>query len=397
MKRRRLLQSLLAGLALQPFLAASANVRIRQARAWNSSESWRLVLELDGPPRYRTFSLQAPERLILDLPDAQLLATLSELPLDGPVRAIRSGQLGGGGTRIVLDLRQAVRPRSFALEPQAGKGHRLVLDLYPQALAAPPSRCWRWPARYPRRAATSSWWSMPAMAARTPARSVARASAKRTWRWPSPACWRGGSTARKASRRAWCATATCSSWLRKRPEVARRYNADMFVSVHADAAPRLTASGASVYALSEHGASSTMARWMADRENGADLIGNSGNLPLQGRDKVLAGVILDMALSSTIASSLDLGHSVLGQLSDVTALHQKRVEQAGFAVLKSPDIPSILVETGFISNRGDCRRLMDERHRQRLAEAIFAGVQGYFRQRPPAGSYLAALSAQPPG
>ncbi|MBF3252558.1 N-acetylmuramoyl-L-alanine amidase, partial [Pseudomonas aeruginosa] len=185
--------------------------------------------------------------------------------------------------------------------------------------------------------------------------------------------------------------------LRKRPEVARRYNADMFVSVHADAAPRLTASGASVYALSEHGASSTMSRWMAERENGADLIGNSGNLPLQGRDKVLAGVILDMALSSTIASSLDLGHSVLGQLSDVTALHQKRVEQAGFAVLKSPDIPSILVETGFISNRGDCRRLMDERHRQRLAEAIFAGVQGYFRQRPPAGSYLAALSAQPPG
>ncbi len=140
-----------------------------------------------------------------------------------------------------------------------------------------------------------------------------------------------------------------------------------------------------------------MARWMAERENGADLIGNSGNLPLQGRDKVLAGVILDMALSSTIASSLDLGHSVLGQLSDVTALHQKRVEQAGFAVLKSPDIPSILVETGFISNRGDCRRLMDEHHRQRLAEAIFAGVQGYFRQRPPAGSYLAALSAQPPG
>lgn len=397
MKRRRLLQSLLAGLALQPFLAASANVRIRQARAWNSSESWRLVLELDGPPRYRTFSLQAPERLILDLPDAQLLATLSELPLDGPVRAIRSGQLGGGGTRIVLDLRQAVRPRSFALEPQAGKGHRLVLDLYPQALAAPPSRCWRWPARYPRRAATSSWWSMPAMAARTPARSVARASAKRTWRWPSPACWRGGSTARKASRRGLVRNGDVFVPLRKRPEVARRYNADMFVSVHADAAPRLTASGASVYALSEHGASSTMARWMADRENGADLIGNSGNLPLQGRDKVLAGVILDMALSSTIASSLDLGHSVLGQLSDVTALHQKRVEQAGFAVLKSPDIPSILVETGFISNRGDCRRLMDERHRQRLAEAIFAGVQGYFRQRPPAGSYLAALSAQPPG
>lgn len=334
--------------------------------------------------------------MILDLPDAQLLATLSELPLDGPVRAIRSGQLGGGGTRIVLDLRQAVRPRSFALEPQAGKGHRLVLDLYPQALAAPPSQCWRWPARYPRRAATSSWWSMPAMAARTPARSVAGRARK------DVALAIARLLARRIDREKGFKARLVRNGdvfvpLRKRPEVARRYNADMFVSVHADAAPRLTASGASVYALSEHGASSTMARWMAERENGADLIGNSGNLPLQGRDKVLAGVILDMALSSTIASSLDLGHSVLGQLSDVTALHQKRVEQAGFAVLKSPDIPSILVETGFISNRGDCRRLMDERHRQRLAEAIFAGVQGYFRQRPPAGSYLAALSAQPPG
>ncbi|HBO1437981.1 TPA: N-acetylmuramoyl-L-alanine amidase [Pseudomonas aeruginosa] len=397
MKRRRLLQSLLAGLALQPFLAASANVRIRQARAWNSSESWRLVLELDGPPRYRTFSLQAPERLILDLPDAQLLATLSELPLDGPVRAIRSGQLGGGGTRIVLDLRQAVRPRSFALEPQAGKGHRLVLDLYPQALAAPPE---------------------PMLALARPLPSTGReilvvvdaghggkdpgAVGSKGEREKDVALAIARLLARRIDREKGFKARLVRNGdvfvpLRKRPEVARRYNADMFVSVHADAAPRLTASGASVYALSEHGASSTMARWMADRENGADLIGNSGNLPLQGRDKVLAGVILDMALSSTIASSLDLGHSVLGQLSDVTALHQKRVEQAGFAVLKSPDIPSILVETGFISNRGDCRRLMDERHRQRLAEAIFVGVQGYFRQRPPAGSYLAALSAQSPG
>ncbi len=355
MKRRRLLQSLLAGLALQPFLAASANVRIRQARAWNSSESWRLVLELDGPPRYRTFSLQAPERLILDLPDAQLLATLSELPLDGPVRAIRSGQLGGGGTRIVLDLRQAVRPRSFALEPQAGKGHRLVLDLYPQALAAPPE---------------------PMLALARPLPSTGRdilvvvdaghggkdpgAVGSKGEREKDVALAIARLLARRIDREKGFKARLVRNGdvfvpLRKRPEVARRYNADMFVSVHADAAPRLTASGASVYALSEHGASSTMARWMAERENGADLIGNSGNLPLQGRDKVLAGVILDMALSSTIASSLDLGHSVLGQLSDVTALHQKRVEQAGFAVLKSPDIPSILVETGFISNRGDLR------------------------------------------
>ena len=123
-----------------------------------------------------------------------------------------------------------------------------------------------------------------------------------------------------------------------------------------------TASGASVFALSEHGATSTLARFMAERENGADLIGAAGNLPLQGKDPALAKVILDMSLSSTIASSLDLGHSVLRSLGGITRLHQERVDQAGFAVLKSPDIPSSLGETGFISNDADCRRLHDARH-----------------------------------
>ncbi len=127
----------------------------------------------------------------------------------------------------------------------------------------------------------------------------------------------------------------------------------MFVSVHADAAPRRTAYGASVYALSEGGATSTTARFLADSENNVDLIG--ANEILKGRDPMLAGVLLDMSMNATISSSLDLGHKVLGQLSSITNLHQKRVEQAGFAVLKSPDIPSILVETGFISNDRDCR------------------------------------------
>ena len=287
MKRRRLLQSLLAGLALQPFLAASANVRIRQARAWNSSESWRLVLELDGPPRYRTFSLQAPERLILDLPDAQLLATLSELPLDGPVRAIRSGQLGGGGTRIVLDLRQAVRPRSFALEPQAERAIAWSWTFIHRRWRRPRANAGAGPPATPRRAATSLVVVDAGHGGKDPgavgskgerekdvALAIARLLARRIDR-------------EKGFKARLVRNGDVFVPLRKRPEVARRYNADMFVSVHADAAPRLTASGASVYALSEHGASSTMARWMAERENGADLIGNSGNLPLQGRDKVL--------------------------------------------------------------------------------------------------------------
>jgi N-acetylmuramoyl-L-alanine amidase len=149
-----------------------------------------------------------------------------------------------------------------------------------------------------------------------------------------------------------------------------------------------------VFALSEHGATSTLAHWMADRENAADLIGATGNLPLKGKDAQVAGVLLDMSINSTIASSLDLGHQVLRSLGGVTELHQQRVDQAGFAVLKSPDIPSILVETGFISNDRDCRRLHDPRHQQQLAEAIFDGLHGWFRERPPADSLLARLQAQ---
>lgn len=167
--------------------------------------------------------------------------------------------------------------------------------------------------------------------------------------------------------------------LRKRVEVARKRNADLFISVHADAAPRKTACGASVFALSQNGATSTTARWLADRENRADLIGARDLLSLKDKDPMLAGVILDMSLTSTIATSLSLGKTILDSVGQVAGTHQKRVEQAGFAVLKSPDIPSILVETGFISNSGDCRQLCDPRHQTRVAQAIFAGVVQHFK------------------
>jgi N-acetylmuramoyl-L-alanine amidase len=177
--------------------------------------------------------------------------------------------------------------------------------------------------------------------------------------------------------------------LRKRVDIARKYNADMFISVHADAAPRLTASGASVFALSENGATSATARFMAQRENGADLIGATSLLNLKDKDPMLAGVILDMSMNATIAASLELGHTVLGSLEGVTTLHQKRVEQAGFAVLKSPDVPSILVETGFISNSRDSQRLVTARHQQAVADGLFDGMKRYFERNPPAGSYVA--------
>jgi N-acetylmuramoyl-L-alanine amidase len=176
--------------------------------------------------------------------------------------------------------------------------------------------------------------------------------------------------------------------LRKRVEIARRHKADMFISVHADAAPRLTASGASVYCLSAGGATSATARFMAQRENGADLLGATSLLNLKDKDPMLAGVILDMSMNATIAASLQLGNTVLGSLAGITTLHQKRVEQAGFAVLKSPDVPSILVETGFISNVRDSQRLVTARHQQAVANGLFEGLQRYFEKNPPIDSYL---------
>ena len=185
--------------------------------------------------------------------------------------------------------------------------------------------------------------------------------------------------------------------LRKRVDIAHQHKADMFISVHADAAPRLTASGASVYALSEGGATSATARFMAQRENGADLLGATTLLNLKDKDPMLAGVILDMSMNATIASSLQLGSSVLGSLQSITTLHQKRVEQAGFAVLKSPDVPSILVETGFISNTQDAQRLVTARHQKAVADGLFEGLKKYFEKNPPMNSYMAWVQEQKNG
>jgi N-acetylmuramoyl-L-alanine amidase len=152
-----------------------------------------------------------------------------------------------------------------------------------------------------------------------------------------------------------------------------------------------------VYALSEGGATSATARFMAQRENGADLLGATSLLNLKDKDPMLAGVILDMSMSATLAASLQLGNAVLGSLAGITTLHQKRVEQAGFAVLKSPDVPSILVETGFISNARDSRRLVTARHQQAIADGLFEGLQRYFQKNPPINSYMAWAQEQQKG
>jgi N-acetylmuramoyl-L-alanine amidase len=387
-----LLNLILASAAFAFPFSASAT-QIRNARLWRSDDKLRLVFDLSGPVQYKTFSLSAPQRLIIDLSGANLSGDFSQLALDNSViRAIRSGHFGQDDTRIVLDLSGPVQLNSFLLPPQDGQGHRLVLDLKPVAplqIAAAPSEK-REPATdkaHPKRdiivvVDPGHGGKDPGAVGAKGERekdvvlSIAQLLAKRLKR-------EKGFDVKLVRNDDFFVP------LRKRVEIARKHNADMFISVHADAAPRLTASGASVYCLSEGGATSATARFMAQRENGADLLGATSLLNLKDKDPMLAGVILDMSMNATLAASLQLGSTVLGSLAGITTLHQKRVEQAGFAVLKSPDVPSILVETGFISNARDSQRLVTARHQQAVADGLFDGLQRYFQKNPPMNSYIA--------
>jgi len=396
MHRRQLLNLLLASATLILPLGGCAT-QIRDARLWRSDDKLRLVFDLSGPVQYQTFSLSAPQRLIVDLRGARLSGDFSQLALANTViRAIRSGGVGEGGTRIVLDLAEPVQLNSFLLPPQDGQGHRLVLDLSRvgqaplQVAAASAPLVQRLPAAdkgHPKRdimvvVDPGHGGKDPGAVGAKGERekdvvlAIAQLLAKRLKR-------EKGFTVKLVRNDDFFVP------LRKRVEIAREHQADMFISVHADAAPRLTASGASVYALSEGGATSATARFMAQRENGTDLLGATSLLNLKDKDPMLAGVILDMSMSATIAASLQLGSTVLDSLSGITTLHQKRVEQAGFAVLKSPDVPSILVETGFISNSRDSQRLVTARHQQAVADGLFEGLQRYFQKNPPINSYMA--------
>jgi N-acetylmuramoyl-L-alanine amidase len=388
MHRRQLLNLILASAVFALPFGVSAT-QIRNARLWRSDDKLRLVFDLSGPVQYKTFSLSAPERLIIDLSGANLSGDFRQLALSNTViRSIRSGQFGVGDARIVLDLSSPVQLASFLLPPQDGQGHRLVLDLKtaaPLQMAAAPEPTVD--KAHPKRdiivvVDPGHGGKDPGAVGAKGERekdvvlSIAQLLAKRLKR-------EKGFDVKLVRNDDFFVP------LRKRVDIARKHNADMFISVHADAAPRLTASGASVYCLSEGGATSATARFMAQRENGADLLGATSLLNLKDKDPMLAGVILDMSMNATLAASLQLGSTVLGSLAGITTLHQKRVEQAGFAVLKSPDVPSILVETGFISNARDSQRLVTARHQQAVADGLFEGLQRYFQKNPPVNSYIA--------
>ena len=397
---------LLAALAAEALAASD----IRSVRLWRAPDNTRLVFDLSGPVQHNVFTLSAPNRIVIDVSGAKLATGFDQLSLGNtPITGVRSAQRSAEELRVVIDLSAPVSPKSFTLAPNQQYGHRLVVDLFDQDSAPPATQA-------PSVAASAP--PVPVTSTQPPPKLTPVPNGKRDIVVAIDAGHGGEDpgalspvkgqyekhvtlaiakelqrqiNAEKGFRGELVRTGDYFIPLRKRTEIARKKGADLFVSIHADAAPRSSAFGASVYALSERGATSETARWLADAENQSDLIGGAGNVSLDDKDKMLAGVLLDLSMTASLSSSLNVGQKVLSNMGGITPLHKRRVEQAGFMVLKSPDIPSILVETGFISNPNEAKKLHTASHQQALARSITSGVKQFVHENPPPGTYVAWL------
>ncbi|MFL6969305.1 N-acetylmuramoyl-L-alanine amidase [Pseudomonas alvandae] len=388
---------------------AVAETKVNSVRLWRAPDNTRLVFDLTGPVQHSVFTLSAPDRLVIDINGASLGAPLNVPTANTPITAMRSAQRTPTDLRVVIDLKKAVTPKSFTLAPNAQYGNRLVVDLFDNpADAAPPPPPPTNVATVPAVPVTSTEPAIKLPPAPAGKRDIIVViDAGHGGEDPGASGSRGQrekdvvlSIARELQRQVngmkgfraeLTRTGDYFIPLRGRTEIARKKGADLFVSIHADAAPSAAAFGASVFALSDRGATSETARWLADSENRSDLIGGAGNVSLDDKDRMLAGVLLDLSMTASLTSSLNVGQKVLSNIGRVTPLHKQRVEQAGFMVLKSPDIPSILVETGFISNANEASKLSSSSHQQALARSISSGVRQFFQQNPPPGTYIAWL------
>jgi N-acetylmuramoyl-L-alanine amidase len=383
---------------------------VRSVRLWRAPDNTRLVFDLSGPVQHSVFLLSSPNRIVIDVSGAKLATQFDQLALSNtPITSVRSAQRTPEDLRVVIDLSGPVTPKSFTLAPNQQYGHRLVVDLFDQEAGAAPNLPSNTVATAPQ---------LPVTTTQAPPKLTPVPNGKRDiviaidagHGGEDPGALSAGKgqyeknvtlaiakelqrqiNSEKGFRGELVRTGDYFIPLRKRTEIARKKGADLFVSIHADAAPRAAAFGASVYALSDRGATSETARWLADSENQSDLIGGAGNVSLDDKDRMLAGVLLDLSMTASLSSSLNVGNKVLGNMGRVTPLHKRRVEQAGFMVLKSPDIPSILVETGFISNPNEARKLSSAGHQQALARSILTGVRQFFHENPPPGTYVAWL------
>jgi len=368
---------------------AVAATTVENVRLWSEDGRTRVVLDLSRPAEHNIFTLRGPDRLVVDLKDSRLGNAVKKFPVGGAIRAIRTGVRSNGQLRVVLDLNQTVRSRSFTAGPKGNFGDRLVIDLQQQGnlktvkraseehvagrdivIAIDPGHGGHDPGAIGRAKTREKDVALKVsklLAARVNAQSGMKAVLVRSGDYYVDH--------------------------RERMEIARRSNADLFVSIHADAVEDRRARGSSVYVLSLKGASDEAGKRLAERENASDLV---GGVSLAGKDEMLASVLLDLSQNAALSASLDVGSEVIAQLAQIGKVHRRKVQQAGFLVLKSPDVPSILVETAYISNPDEEKKLNSRNHQNKLANAILAGIQKYFYENPPPNTMIAMNQRKAP-
>ena len=387
------------------FFVAAAQAQVLSTRIWPAKDYTRLTLESKEPIEYTIFSVKDPERLVIDLETNEISPALAELngkvAADDPyISGLRVARNRPGVVRLVLDLKAEVKPQIFTLPPISDYGHRLVLDIHPLVAVDPLAVLIEETQQRP----------VPPAAPKPGVARIATIVIDAGHGGEDP-----GAIGRRGSREK-DITLTIAKRLKTlidaepnmrasltrdgdyflplnvRVEKARKVKADLFVSIHADSFTRSNVRGSSVFALSDKRATSELARALAKRENESDLI---GGVALKGADDHVRRTIMDLSQSATIDYSLRLGSSVLKRLGTVNDLHKPSVEQASFAVLTAPDVPSILVETAFISNPQEEKRLTDERYQDKLARAILEGIKEYVAKHPPRPSGPVTTSPLP--
>ena len=365
---------------------------VENVRMWPAPDRTRIVFDVNGPLEHTLFVLNNPARVVVDLRDTKLGIKIDRPTEDDKLlEGVRHASRNHRDLRVVFDLRKPVRPRSFLLKPNKKYGYRLVVDLYDRGDAAKTLK-------------------------ETIKRSAPRSPSKLRDLIIAIDAGHGGedpgTIGRKGTREKDVVLAIAKELrrqvkntpgmrpvmvrrgdyyvgLRRRMKIAREHRADLFVSIHADSFKDPRVRGSSVYVLSRNGASSEAARWLAEQENAADLV---GGVSLDDKDDLLASVLLDLSQTATLSASTDVGTNVLKQLGTTGKTHKRRVQRAGFMVLKSPDIPSILVETAFLSNPTEEKRLRNRTQQRKIAKAMVAGVKNYFKHNAPPGTHLAARS-----
>jgi N-acetylmuramoyl-L-alanine amidase len=411
------------------FVSEVYAAEVETARLWRGPDKTRLVFDLSGPIEYEIFTLQNPERLVIDIANSSRSTLFDNLKLaKTPILKIRAGIRKKKNLRIVLDLADATEYKHFVLGPNAKYGDRLVIDLVnkvrkvvkkvpevveklpeevkkvPEELKKVPEVVKKVPQIIEKEPPASR--SIEDVIAESGRKIIIAVDAGHGGVDPGalgPKRIQEKKVVLQISQRLeklldddpyfdGLLIREGDYYLahRKRTQKARDNRADFFVSIHADAFTDSRVKGASVYALSNKGATSETARYLAKKENEADLIGGGSALKIGDKDSLLAGVLVDLSMNSTLRSSLDAGDYILRNMGTVARLHKKKVEQASFLVLKSLDIPSLLIETGFISNPNEARKLSNAAYQRKLAKAIYVGLVQYYHDNPPDGTLLAS-------